>query len=385
MKKLLVLVVCSFMLIVTSRPAVAIEYSLDFLESGNLGGWSGSLKTFDNTWTLSPGSTVDVDIWLSDLPECIYTAGAIIQFNPALVDIISVVPYETPIGGPWDPGLTSSLEVAYGEWFLTLGNLGTVAPDGDGDIILAKVTFKCQGPGNAEVTVSTVPGFETVVGCSATVYDPSISPKIVTITQPVEIDGYSLDFLEAGNLGGWSGSLKTFDNTWTLSPGSTVEVDIWLRDLPESIAAGCFIEYDPALVDIINVVPYETPIGGPWDPGATTSLEVTPGEWLLTVAQFSCVTSDGDGDIILAKATFQCQGPGNANVTVSTIPGFDTVVNCGTTVWDPYIAPKIVTITQDLELDICEGDLDNDKDVDADDVTKFLEDFGRSPFNNPCP
>jgi hypothetical protein len=36
-------------------------------------------------------------------------------------------------------------------------------------------------------------------------------------------------------------------------------------------------------------------------------------------------------------------------------------------------------------IDFCEGDLDGDKDVDAADVLKFLEDFGRSQFNNPCP
>ena len=36
-------------------------------------------------------------------------------------------------------------------------------------------------------------------------------------------------------------------------------------------------------------------------------------------------------------------------------------------------------------LDVCEGDLDDDLDVDADDVTKFLEDFGREPYYLPCP
>jgi hypothetical protein len=35
--------------------------------------------------------------------------------------------------------------------------------------------------------------------------------------------------------------------------------------------------------------------------------------------------------------------------------------------------------------DICEGDFDYDGDCDADDVTTFLEDFGRSQFFNPCP
>ena len=35
--------------------------------------------------------------------------------------------------------------------------------------------------------------------------------------------------------------------------------------------------------------------------------------------------------------------------------------------------------------DFCKGDFECDGDVDADDVTTFLEHFGRSQFNNPCP
>jgi len=33
----------------------------------------------------------------------------------------------------------------------------------------------------------------------------------------------------------------------------------------------------------------------------------------------------------------------------------------------------------------CEADFERDGDVDANDVGKFLEDFGRSVFFNPCP
>jgi hypothetical protein len=33
----------------------------------------------------------------------------------------------------------------------------------------------------------------------------------------------------------------------------------------------------------------------------------------------------------------------------------------------------------------CYGDFSCDGDVDSDDVIMFLQDFGRSPFNNPCP
>ena len=33
----------------------------------------------------------------------------------------------------------------------------------------------------------------------------------------------------------------------------------------------------------------------------------------------------------------------------------------------------------------CKGDFNCDTNVDATDVTNFLEDFGRNQFNNPCP
>ena len=34
---------------------------------------------------------------------------------------------------------------------------------------------------------------------------------------------------------------------------------------------------------------------------------------------------------------------------------------------------------------MCEDDYNLDNNMDAQDVAKFLEDFGRSIFNNPCP
>ena len=35
--------------------------------------------------------------------------------------------------------------------------------------------------------------------------------------------------------------------------------------------------------------------------------------------------------------------------------------------------------------DQCEGDFDRDQDVDGTSAAIFKQDFGRSPFNNPCP
>ena len=45
----------------------------------------------------------------------------------------------------------------------------------------------------------------------------------------------------------------------------------------------------------------------------------------------------------------------------------------------------MLSVPSVMAQDICEGDLDFDLDVDADDVTIFLEDFGREPYYNPCP
>ena len=66
---------------------------------------------------------------------------------------------------------------------VTVGNFSTVAPDGDGDIPIARLQFDCVENCNVQITVKTVPGFDSVVGDSATTYDPSIVPNVFTIEQ----------------------------------------------------------------------------------------------------------------------------------------------------------------------------------------------------------
>ena len=45
----------------------------------------------------------------------------------------------------------------------------------------------------------------------------------------------------------------------------------------------------------------------------------------------------------------------------------------------------MLSATHVLAQDFCQGDFNYNGSVAADDVTVFLENFGRSPFNNPCP
>ena len=178
------LIVCALVLSLIGSPCFAIEYCKDFLESGNPGGWNGSsLKTWDEEWTMNVGQTIEMDIWVNDAPEDLLTGGCYITYDPALVSLTNILPYDTSNGGFWDSGLTQSFENFPGEWLLWLGHLTCVTPDGDGDIIIAKATFECQDDGNTTITISTIPDFDIVTGCGGTIYDGQISPNNVTILQ----------------------------------------------------------------------------------------------------------------------------------------------------------------------------------------------------------
>ena len=109
---------------------------------------------------MSPGDTIEVDIWINDAPEDLISGGCGIVYDPALVSITNVVLYDTSNGGPWDASATQSFEVNPGVWIITLVQFGCVTPDLDGDVILAQVTFECQALGDADITFRPVPGFE---------------------------------------------------------------------------------------------------------------------------------------------------------------------------------------------------------------------------------
>jgi hypothetical protein len=160
---------------------------------------------------------------------------------------------------------------------------------------------------------------------------------------------YCKDFLEPGNPGGWGGSsLKTFEDTWTMPTDTSVEMDIWLNDLPTSLlTAGCFIEFDPALINITSVVPNDSNNGGPWDAvDETQNFKVAPGQWFLALVNFGCVDADGDGDILLAKVAFDYSGPGDAEILIRTIPDFDTIVDCPGNKLDSQTTPNTITINK---------------------------------------
>lgn len=179
MKKLLLVsaLVLSFM----TSPCIAIEFCKDVLERGNPGGSSNSRKTWDEEWIVGGANEVEVDIWVNDVPENLITAAIYLEFDASQITSINADIYDDL----WDGAMSRSIENPQGpgSFAVIVGNFSTVTPDGDGDIPIARLQFDCVENCNVQITVMTVPGFDSVVGDSAITYDPSIVPNVFTIEQ----------------------------------------------------------------------------------------------------------------------------------------------------------------------------------------------------------
>jgi len=170
MKKLSI--ICSMLMVfgVISAPAFAVnDYDVDYLESGNPGGvLPGSLKTWDSAGILvNDGDTFLVDVWMRNASGAATNGGLWIDFDGDLLAITAVDAYDgSVLPGPWTAGNTGKIPNPTGgsppnSYAVTLANLAGVAPDSDGDIPTARVTFECLGEGVADVVVMGIPSFDT--------------------------------------------------------------------------------------------------------------------------------------------------------------------------------------------------------------------------------
>jgi hypothetical protein len=228
--------------------------------------------------------------------------------------------------------------------------------------------------------------------------------------------------------------------TIALDPGGEITTPL--------VSGGCWITWDTSQVAIVNVDAIEYP-DGPWDVGATVLIPEAggPGTYFVSLGLFATVPIN-QGPIPLCDVESCSEGPGQSQITISTIPSFDTFVG-DTTVWDPDIDDGIVNLTieedtdgdgisdgndncpttpngsdlgtctegtvgetctsnddcypngvcsmnqEDMDLDgvgdvcddvqMCKGNFDYDGDVDGTDAAVFKAHFGRSTFTNPCP
>jgi hypothetical protein len=126
---------------------------------------------------------LQVDLELAQPGVTILEVNGFLIRGSGLVDNVRLLNEgTTSLPGPWDPGLTF-FTVETGMNILVCGNLSCIPPDLEGDIILAKITFQCNVPGDTDITIRPISGFDTIVGCSGMVYDQFIAPSDITIHQ----------------------------------------------------------------------------------------------------------------------------------------------------------------------------------------------------------
>ena len=138
---------------------------------------------------------------------------------------------------------------------------------------------------------------------------------------------YCKDFLEYGNPGGWSNSLKTWDEEIVVSVGSTYEIDVWINDIPfppTGLIGGGFVLISdplasPCMIEAIEVYDGVNGPEGPWDPditGITEFLPSNPGSYMVTCARWpDPFMPDADGDIIVGKIRIICESSGEDDIS----------------------------------------------------------------------
>ena len=121
--------------------------------------------------TTTPPKTLVMDVWMTGAPGNATSGGLWINFKTS-TDKLSYVSAARAltngsegVTGPWDaaaggitnePNGVGTLQIVVGQ---TGG--GGAAPDGDGDIIVARVTLEYTVSGTASITARTIPGFTT--------------------------------------------------------------------------------------------------------------------------------------------------------------------------------------------------------------------------------
>ncbi len=160
-------------------------------------------------------------------------------------------------------------------------------------------------------------------------------------------DHFLNDFLEPENPGGWSNSLKTWDEEGVLNAGEEVYMDIWVNIYCPLIFGSIWIVFDPDKISLLDVQVYDGELPGPWDSEFTGEVQEPsgPGTYMVTVGNYlTPVQQDQDGDIILGRVHLRYEGGGDTQISFSPMPSFSSFHCVGGSV--PWISSNTVAIFQ---------------------------------------
>ena len=164
MKKSLILCIVTLILYPLSVPAQdVVDRYIDILETGNPGGWSDSLKTWDAEYSVNVGDTVEFDLWLGDENvEGFVMAGFWASYDSSQLSMFDVEAYDgVSFPGPWDSAMTSIVPDAGGPgtYIVECAQQDCAQSDSYGHMILARGWIESKACGDAIIGFWDIPEF----------------------------------------------------------------------------------------------------------------------------------------------------------------------------------------------------------------------------------
>lgn len=180
------------------------EYTIDGANPLALQLDTGSCQTV--SIVLVPGGVINTPL---------VQAGFWLVYDPDQVTIGDVIPLDWNHGGPWDPGFSVLIppDPLLGIFYIVVGNFDTVPVDLP--IPICDIELCCEGPGQSQITISTFPEFDTVLGDDTTVWDSQIADGTIDLWQIApacwcELDGSAIVEVSA---------LDTVTEQYSATPG----------------------------------------------------------------------------------------------------------------------------------------------------------------------
>jgi hypothetical protein len=211
----------------------------------------------------------------------------------------------------------------------------------------------------------TIPGCDAIVDAEAIIIDYSISTQDTeAIIQSPAITLYDIISCEAVEQTTTISAICQYDNLSDMD-GDGIE-----NTPGGTMTSSMFLDSADNCPDMPNGPFLGTCIQG--NVGSTCISDEACGvNGICSMNQEDTFPPQGNniGDACDCESDFDCSGGVDANDVTAFLVDFGR-----STFFNPC-----------NNADPCNGDVDCNANVDAADVNKFLEDFGRSQFNNPCP
>jgi hypothetical protein len=292
------------------------------------------------------------------------SGGFLIQnTNEDAVDITDCQVYDGTLTPAiwWYPGSIVFDPTGFpGGLFVATANLDPgVTPSSD--ILLCDVTFCGVGAGDAYLSIDTVPDYDTWVAKDFTVYDSTIDAAVISVRVcdcPCECGMASGPFEVQANVSG--------DPVTAIYTAG--EIPTFCDNPPNFVYADNCIHgsIDPN-TGVFTVPAFTSPPEENCTISVTDTANIDPNNGNPTICEPRYIT-------ILA-GTCECEGNFNEDQDVD---GFDAATFKTDFGRGGFVRPCI-------NGDLCNGDFSCDGDVDGSDASLFKSDFGRGQFNNPCP